>query len=499
MNYNKPVNNDRSTIKGTVTGLFALLTAGVIGFVGVLIGESLVYEQTTEPIIDGVLWPVSAGLVIALTIVVSVFILMVALGMYGGIEEPTLFGWSEYTIVGFAGLIGTTLAVLLSLTSWAIDLSIIASIQPDGSGESLLALAAIALPFSYVFYEFYRPSLAPMSAKTGNSHTPDPEFVRDKTAQWSTSENAGEIEGQPTVTHNTETIADQTQQGSNTKNTERGNKQSEQDESNTSNTGYEDFEYRWVNETDVGFDDVGGMEELKDELSRDVIKPLTTHREKAEELGISAPNIIFHGPPGTGKTYVAEALATELELPFAQLSGADVQSKWINESAQKVKTLFEEAETIAKQEGGAVVFLDELDSVLKNRDGSGKSHEEDNKVVNEFLNHLEGTEEHNIVFIGATNRLESLDEAGIRSGRIDKKIHVGKPDVDARAAILKAQLADRPHNLSNDEIHSIAAEASGVVAADIELVVKNSAKRVLVRDGDSIVWDDIKAAVEEVG
>jgi SpoVK/Ycf46/Vps4 family AAA+-type ATPase len=250
-----------------------------------------------------------------------------------------------------------------------------------------------------------------------------------------------------------------------------------------------EMEFNWQTETGVDFSDIGGMDDLKGNLRAEVIKPLE-NPEKAEELGVAAPNIIFHGPPGTGKTFAAEALATELGLPFASLSGADIQSKWINESSSKVNGLFTEAKQMAAREGGAVVFLDELDSVLKNRSGNGSSHEEDNKVVNEFLRHLQETKEHNIVFIGATNRLEALDDAGIRSGRIDLKIKVGKPDAAAREAILRVQLNDREHTISDDGIAELAGATDGAVAADLELLVNQAAKNVLTRDGDVIQWSD---------
>jgi len=250
-----------------------------------------------------------------------------------------------------------------------------------------------------------------------------------------------------------------------------------------------DMEFSWQTETDVSFDNIGGMGDLKNQLQAEVIKPME-NPEKADELGVAAPNLILHGPPGTGKTFTAEALATELGLPFAKLSGADIQSKWINESSSKVNGLFTEAKQMAAREGGAVVFLDELDSVLKARSGSGSSHEEDNKVVNEFLNHLEDTKDHGIIFIGATNRVDSLDDAGVRSGRIDLKIKVGKPDVRAREEILRAQLADREHDIPDTGIEELAHATDGAVAADLELLINRAAKNVLTRDGDVIQWSD---------
>lgn len=261
----------------------------------------------------------------------------------------------------------------------------------------------------------------------------------------------------------------------------------------TPQTSSEAYEFNWETSTDVSMNDVGGMDDLKRELETDVIKPLTTGKEKAEKLDIPLPNILFHGPPGTGKTYTAKALATELGLPFAKLSGSDVQSKWINESAQKINKLFAEAKRVAESEGGAVVFLDELDSVLKRRSGAGRSHEEDNKVVAEFLTHLQETGEHDILFVGATNRLKALDEAGIRSGRIDKTIEIGKPDAEARTAIIRAQLSDRPHSLTDEHIEALAQATEGAVAADLESIIVEAARNcAFERGGEVIRWTDFE-------
>jgi len=148
--------------------------------------------------------------------------------------------------------------------------------------------------------------------------------------------------------------------------------------------------------------------------------------------------------------------------------------------------------------GGAIVFLDELDAVLKQRSGAGQSHEEDNKVVAEFLNHLQETSEHDILFIGATNRLDALDDAGIRAGRIDKKIHVGKPDQDARKAILRSQLKVRQNQLTNEEIKKISSRTDGLVASDLESIVVEAARHcAFARDDNEIVWEDIAKALEQ--
>ena len=474
----------------TVAGVLALIAAVAISFVAVLLSESIAYGQVQSPVIGGSLWPASVGFAIIFVIVATLFVLIVALGIINAIGTPRLRSRTEYTLLGLGGLVGTAAAAIVSFTYYLTSLNAISGHVPAGAGQSLAVLGVVSVPFAYVYYELYRPDMTPIPPGHQDDEQLDPEYVRKATTRWSNKEAATPARQQ--CRHNS-----QHDQSNDSPFSEHVTNDDSSDDSSLHDQSLDltEMEYRWVTETDVSFDDVGGMEDLKSDLRRDVIKPLTTHREKAEELGVSAPNIIFHGPPGTGKTYVAQALATELGLPFSKLSGADVQSKWINESAQKVKTLFEESKQVAEQEGGAVVFLDELDSVLKDRSGGSNSHEEDTKVVNEFLNPLEDTEDHNVVFIGATNRLESLDEAGIRSGRIDKKIHVGKPNAGARAAILDAHLADRPHELTGQEIRRAAELTSGLVAADLELVVETAAKRVLERDGNAIRWGDLQHVI----
>jgi len=353
-----------------------------------------------------------------------------------------------------------------------------------------LALAVVVAGAAvYIGYRYYTIGKIHFGGNS-NQNTLEPEVVKQKTERW--SEEAAINPAYPPGEG-----PDPTTTPSNNDNQSRPHPHDGDspapgaDASNNWNTGYDlsKMQFAWQRETDVGFDDIGGMDDLKAQLRKEVIKPLE-NPEKAEELGVAAPNLIFHGPPGTGKTFTAEALATELGLPFADLSGADVQSKWINESASTVNNLFSEAREIAAREGGAIVFLDELDSVLKTRSGSGSSHEEDNKVVNEFLNHLEDTQGHGIVFIGATNRLDALDDAGIRSGRIDLKIKVRKPDVEAREEILRAQLDDREHDIPDAGINELARATDDAVAADLELLVDRAAKNVLTRDGDVIQWSD---------
>ena len=483
-------------ITQTFLGVIILTTGAGVSFAAVLIGESGAYNQMQNSFIGQNLWFAASVLALAATIVGAVVMLFIILELFTAIGQPNLSGRTEYTILGLGGLIGTGLATLASVTLLFTNADILNQSLPTGSGESALALAAVAIPFSAIFYTLYTPSKTPVPSNTTNDgNEMEPEVIKQKTEPWSEEAAINPAYPPGKGPDSTATPSNNDNQSPppahNSESQETG-----RDPGNNRNTGRDlsDMEFNWQTETDVSFDDIGGMDDLKTKLRNEAIKPLE-NPEKAEKLGVAAPNIIFHGPPGTGKTYTAEALATELGLPFASLSGADIQSKWINESSSMVNNLFSEAREMAAREGGAVVFLDELDSVLKNRSGSGSSHEEDNKVVNEFLNHLEDTKDHGIVFIGATNRLEALDDAGIRSGRIDLKIKVGKPDVEAREEILRAQLDDREHNIPETGIEELAAATDGAVAADLELLINRAAKNVLTRGGDVIQWSDVEVAV----
>lgn len=251
------------------------------------------------------------------------------------------------------------------------------------------------------------------------------------------------------------------------------------------------YHFDWVTAKDVEMADVGGLDEVKEELRQDIVRPMREEPKKAERFNIPLPNVLLHGPPGTGKTYLAKALATELGFPFVSLSGSDVTSKWVNETAEQVGKLFDEAEDLTEKACGAVIFLDELNAVLPERQMD--SHEEDRKVVNEFLSHLQESARERVLFVGTTNKRDDLDSAAVRNGRIDKEIFVGKPDHEARVGIFEAQLDDRPHDVTEREIEALAEKTFGVVAADIESIVNQAARHAAYgRDGDRIEARDIE-------
>jgi ATP-dependent 26S proteasome regulatory subunit len=465
----------------------------VIGTGSTLFLTAKIHSQYVDPAILSSVWPIAATLVTTVIITGTIITITVIRFFLAPSQTDTRHSTETGQVIGIAGLIGTTVGTIAAATN---STTTVVSTPIVSGNESYLAVTIAAILYGIVWYEYYRPHLTHVALERVVSIEPqehDPEFVRDKTAQWDTDANRSDRNVQ--YQHVQQRHIQKQRSGPQQDQGQYFEQSSDIDGEDDEEIDISDTEYRWDTSGGPGFDAVGGMQSVKNELRRDVIIPLTTQREKADELGISPPNIIFYGPPGTGKSFIAEALAEELGLPFARLSGADVQSKWINESAKKVQSLFREAESIAEQVGGAVVFLDELDSVLKTRNGAGSAHEEDNKVVNEFLNHLEDTAEDNVVFIGATNRLDALDDAGIRAGRIDKKIEVGTPDAEARAAVLEVQLDELPHNLTGSDIEQLAQEMDGYVPADIERVVEDSAKRILYREQEAIARRDVAAVI----
>ena len=473
-----------------LTVLFAV--AVVIGTGSTLILTAQIHSQYIDPAILSSIWPIAVTLVTTITISGTVITIVVTRFVLVSTNIGTKCSTESRRVIGAAGLTGTTAGAIIAATN---STTTVVSAPIVSGDESYLAVSITAFLYGIVWYEYYRPRLTHAvldRVLSTEQQEHDPEFVRDRTAQWNTNTNHSDrdVQSQHGQRRHFQQQLDTRQHQ------KRSSEQNDDiDRRDDEEIDVSNHEYPWNTSDGPGFDAVGGMESIKHELQRDVITPLTTRRKKAEKLGISAPNIIFYGPPGTGKSFLAEALAEELSLPFVQLSGADVQTKWINESAQKIQALFREAETIAEQAGGAVVFLDELDSVLKARNGAGSAHEEDNKVVNEFLNHLEDTAEHNVVFIGATNRLDALDDAGIRAGRINKKVEIGEPDADGRAAVLEAQFDELPHTLTRSDIEELAREMDGYVPADIECVVEDSAKRILYRDQDAITRRDVAAVI----
>ena len=245
-----------------------------------------------------------------------------------------------------------------------------------------------------------------------------------------------------------------------------------------------DLTYPWDTAPDVGFVDVGGLEELKSEIEQSVLRPLTSTDAAYERFNISPPNgILLHGPPGTGKTHFARAIAGELGHPYLELSAGDLKSQWINESTEKVTQLFREAEQFKR----CVIFIDEIDALLAER--GNDLHHEHAQVVNEFLAQLDA-EEPNFLLIAATNQAELLDEAATRRGRFDQQYEIGLPDREAREAILHVQLQDIPTRLNQKDYQQFAAQSEGMSGAELVGLIEDATVHAAEREATALELKD---------
>lgn len=228
-----------------------------------------------------------------------------------------------------------------------------------------------------------------------------------------------------------------------------------------------------VQSVNVTWDDIGGLEKIKEELKETVEYPVL-HPEMYTKFGLSpSKGVLFYGPPGTGKTLLAKAVATEVSANFISVKGPELLSMWFGESESNIRDIFDKARAAAP----CVVFLDELDSIAKARGGSvGDAGGASDRVVNQLLTEMDGMNaKKNVFVIGATNRPDQIDPALLRPGRLDQLIYVPLPDTAGRLSILKAQLRKTPlePGLSLDEI---AKSTNGFSGADLSYIVSRSAK-----------------------
>ena len=227
---------------------------------------------------------------------------------------------------------------------------------------------------------------------------------------------------------------------------------------------------------DVGWDDVGGLDRLKEEVREAVEWPLK-YQEAFEHVGASAPRgILLHGPPGTGKTLVARALARETDSNFISVKGPELLSKWVGESERGVREIFRKA----RQAAPCVIFFDEIDSLAPARGTDSGTHVTEN-VVSQMLSEMDGLEDlHDVVVMGATNRLDMMDEALLRPGRFDRIMEVPKPDAAGRVQILRIHARGRPLDGAVD-YGRLADQTDGMGGAELRAVVDGAAMAALRR------------------
>ena len=248
----------------------------------------------------------------------------------------------------------------------------------------------------------------------------------------------------------------------------------------------------------VTFDDVAGLEEVKEQIRLKFILPFE-HQDKAEYYGIgSGGGILLYGPPGTGKTLIAKATAGELDADFFVVKASDIMSKWVGKAEENVHKLFEAARARER----AIIFIDEIEALLPRR-GGGRSTVM-KRVVPQFLAEMDGFmgRAPNVLFIGATNEPWAMDPAVLRPGRFDARIYVPLPDETTRRRILEIHLKNRP--LADDvDLDALAARMEGYSGADVAAVCHRASQRAFMEaiaenDLPPIGWDDFEAALAEI-
>ena len=243
----------------------------------------------------------------------------------------------------------------------------------------------------------------------------------------------------------------------------------------------------------IKFTDVAGEDEAKENLTE--IVEYLHDPDKYKEIGASMPKgILLVGPPGTGKTMLAKAVAGEANVPFFSMSGSEFVEMFVGMGASKVRDLFRQA----KEKAPCIVFIDEIDAIGKKRDGQVGGNDERDQTLNQLLTEMDGFEGNNgVIILAATNRPESLDPALLRPGRFDRRVPVELPDLKGREEILKVH-ARKIKVADNVDFNKIARMASGASGAELANIVNEAALRA-VRDGRKFATQaDLEESIEVV-
>ena len=241
--------------------------------------------------------------------------------------------------------------------------------------------------------------------------------------------------------------------------------------------------------SNVSFADVAGIDDVKSELAE--IVDFLKNPMKYKNFGIKMPKgVLMVGPPGVGKTLVAKAVAGEANVPFFYQNGASFVQIYVGMGAKRVRELFSKAKAYAP----SIIFIDEIDAVGKSR-GGGRNDERE-ATLNQLLTEMDGFEDNSgIIVIAATNRIEMIDEALLRSGRFDRRVFLSMPDFKDRAAILKTYLKNKRCNADVNELARLSVGFSG---AALSTLVNEAAINSLRRGGDTINLSDFEAVLNKV-
>ena len=244
----------------------------------------------------------------------------------------------------------------------------------------------------------------------------------------------------------------------------------------------------------IKFTDVAGEDEAKENLTE--IVEYLHDPDKYKEIGASMPKgILLVGPPGTGKTMLAKAVAGEANVPFFSMSGSEFVEMFVGMGASKVRDLFKQA----KEKAPCIVFIDEIDAIGKKRDGQVGGNDEREQTLNQLLVEMDGFGiNESVIIIAATNRADILDPALLRPGRFDRQVYVGRPDVKGREAILRVHAKGKPM-ASEVDLKVVAQTTAGFTGADLANLL-NEAALLTARDGKKkIDMEEIQKALIKIG
>ena len=243
----------------------------------------------------------------------------------------------------------------------------------------------------------------------------------------------------------------------------------------------------------IHFSDVAGEDEAKESLSE--IVDYLHNPKKYSDVGASMPKgVLLVGPPGTGKTMLAKAVAGEANVPFFSMSGSEFVEMFVGMGASKVRDLFSQA----KEKAPCIVFIDEIDAIGKKRDGQFSSNDEREHTLNQLLTEMDGFQENiGVIILAATNRPETLDPALTRPGRFDRRVPVELPDLAGREAILKVH-AKKIKTADDVNFHTIARMASGASGAELANIINEAALRAVRNDRTVVNESDLEESIETV-
>lgn len=265
----------------------------------------------------------------------------------------------------------------------------------------------------------------------------------------------------------------------------------EESKADAGNTNY--FEKKKVEEPKIqlGFNDVAGLEEIKDDLM-DIIDFLN-NEEKYKSMDAKVPRgILLYGPPGTGKTLIAKAIAGEAKATFIYSSGSEFVEKYVGVGAKRVRMIFERA----RKEAPSIIFIDEIDALGAKR--NTESNNEKDQTLNQLLIELDGfNNTSNVIVIAATNRMDLLDDALLRPGRFDRKIYVGNPNFHSRLKILEVHTKNKPLD-KKVQLKDIATKTHGFSGAQLANIANEAALKAIKDKAKKINADNFEFAIEKI-